>query len=215
MKIISQFCLVCISAVILSSCVPEMDLNNPSELSVDTYYKTAEQLELAVIPAYQCLISFNGVEGGYGRSAYYYLILPGDDFDHTFKCVGEELYPDTYSTPSSQGNITSGWKGFFEGVYAANTAIEKINDFTGEISESVKNRLLGEAYFLRGLHYMHLCALYGETIPLVDHTVQSQSDYYPTNAEAGQIYSLIISDFKKASELLPLRSDLYADVANK
>jgi len=215
MKKISKFCLLCSSAAILSSCVPDMDLNNPSQLSVDTYYKTAAQLELAVIPAYQCLISFNGVEGGYGRGAYYYLLLPGDDFDHTFKCVGEELYPDTYSTPPNQGNITSGWKGYFEGVYASNTAIEKISNFTGEISESVKNRLLGEAYFLRGLHYMHLCAMFGETIPLVDHPAQNQSDYYPTNAKAGEIYALIINDFKKASELLPLRSELYANVANK
>ena len=215
MKKISKFCLLCSSAAILSSCVPDMDLNNPSQLSVDTYYKTAAQLELAVIPAYQCLISFNGVEGSYGRGAYYYMILPGDDFDHTFKCVGEELYPDTYSTPPNQGNITSGWKGYFEGVYASNTAIEKISNFSGEISETVKNRLLGEAYFLRGLHYMHLCALFGETIPLVDHSAQNQSDYYPTNAKPGEIYALIINDFQKASELLPLRSELYANVANK
>lgn len=215
MKKISLFCLMCTSALILSSCVPDMDLNNPSQLSVDTYYKTADQLKLAVIPAYQCLISFNGVEGGYGRSAYYYLILPGDDFDHTFKCVGEESYLDTYNTPPNQGNITNGWKGFFEGVYASNMAIEKISGFTGEITESLKNQLLGEAYFLRGLHYMHLCALYGETIPLIDHTPKGQSDYYPGNAKAGEIYALIISDFKKASELLPVRSTLYADASNK
>ena len=62
---------------------------------------------------------------------------------------------------------------------------------------------------------MHLCALFGETIPLVDHSAQNQSDYYPTNAKPGEIYALIINDFQKASELLPLRSELYANVANK
>lgn len=211
MKKISQLCLLFCSATILGSCVPEMDLNNPEQMSVDTYYKTAAQLETSVIPAYQSLIGRN--QGGYARSGYYNLLAPGDDFVNTFKWPA--LYQNSYNTPASDGLITGAWKDHFNGVHAANIAIEKISGFEGEINENDKNRLLGEAYFLRALHYMHLCSMFGETVPLIEHPVQDASEYYPENATAGQVYALIISDFQKASELLPLRSALYANGANR
>jgi hypothetical protein len=191
--------------------MPDMDLDNPSEISVDTYYKTAAQLETSVIPAYQALIGKN--QGGYARSAYYNLMAPGDDFVNTFKWPA--MYQDTYNTPSNNGEITSAWKDHFNGVHAANIAIEAISRFEGVINDGDKDRLLGEAYFLRALHYMHLGMLFGETIPLIEHPVKDNTEYYPANAASGQIYALIISDFQKATELLPLRSKLYANAANQ
>ena len=203
---------VALSAIILvSGCIPEMDLNNPEQLSVDTYYKTEEQLEAAVIPAYQALIGPN--QGGYARAMYFNLLAPGDDFDKTFKW--SNLYQDTYYTPANEALLKNSWMDLFNGVFAANLAIEKIKNFDGKIEESKKNRLLGEAYFLRALNYMHLVQLFGETIPYWDHPLSETSEYYPGNAEKGQIYALMVSDFSRAAELLPVRSELYADAANK
>jgi len=193
-----------------ASCKPDLDLINPQEVSKATYYKTADELEAAIIPAYQALIG--KVQGGYARAFYYNLLAPGDDFNHTFKW--EPMYQDTYNTPASDGLIAGSWKDMWNGVFASNTAIAAITDFTGEIDTDRKNRLLGEAYFLRGLFYMHLCELFGETIPLIDHPTQSEKDYYPTNAKSGEIYAQIINDFTKASELLPVRSVLYKDEKN-
>lgn len=66
---------VALSAVsIVSSCVPNMDLNNPEQLSVDTYYTTEAQLEASIIPAYEALIGQN--QGGYARALYYNLLAP-------------------------------------------------------------------------------------------------------------------------------------------
>jgi len=124
------------------------------------------------------------------------------------------MYQDTYNTPASDGMAASSWKDMYNGVAAANRAIDKISTFTGSIEESRKNRMLGEAYFLRGLLYMHLTMLFGETVPLIDKPVTSSDDYYPSNAQKGQVYGLIIQDFQKAAELLPLRSELYKNAAN-
>ncbi|EHQ24348.1 RagB/SusD family nutrient uptake outer membrane protein [Mucilaginibacter paludis] len=193
----------------LSSCKPNLDLVNPQELSTDTYYKTADQLEGAIIPAYQALIG--RVQGGYARSFYYELLAPGDDYNHTFKW--EPMYQDTYNTPASDGMAASSWKDMWNGVFSANLAIDRISNFTGSIDATRKNRMLGEAYFLRGLFYMHLEELYGETVPLIVKPVTSDKDYYPTNAQKGQVYAQIISDFQKASDLLPVRSQLYTTAA--
>lgn len=197
-------------SILVTGCKPNLDLINPQELSVDTYYKTADELEASVLPAYQAIIG--RTQGGYARMLYYELLAPGDDFNHTFKW--EPMYQDTYNTPSSDQMPVATWKDYFNGVFAANIAIDRITNFTGTIDETRKNRLLGEAHFLRAFHYMHLCMLFGETIPLITDPVKSSDDYYPTNATAGQVYQLIIEDFQKAAELLPLRSALYSNAAN-
>lgn len=197
--------LLIIAITNLIACVPNMDLNNPEEISIDTYYLNQEQLESAIIPAYQSL--FGVCQGGYAVGAFNNLLAPGDDYDVTPLNTG--VYQDTYNTPAYDGTILNAWKDHFSGVYAANLAIEKLNNFTGELQEDIKNRMLGEAYFLRGLHYMHLCMLFGETIPLYDHPVNDAKDYYKGNSQPGEIYQLITNDFLKASELLPLRSIMY------
>lgn len=211
MKKILRYSVALSAIFVASSCIPDMDLNNPEQLSVDTYYKTEEQLDAAVIPAYQALIGPN--QGGYARAMYFNLLAPGDDFDKTFKW--SSLYQDTYTTPADEALLKNSWMDLYNGVFAANLAIDKIENYEGEIDSSKKNRLLGEAYFLRALNYMHLVQLFGETIPYWDHPLSETSEYYPENAEKGQIYALMVSDFSRAAELLPVRSELYADAANK
>ena len=211
MKNIYQYSCLLIGLMIgISSCKPDMDLSNPSEISVETYYKTVAQLEASVIPAYQAIVGKS--QGCYARCFYFELLAPGDDYNHTFKW--QPMYQDSYDTPASDGMALSSWKDLYNGVRAANLAIDRINAFTGTIDVNTKNRLLGEAYFLRAFHYMHLCEMFGETVPYIVTPPKSSSDYYPSNATAGQIYALIISDFQKAGDLLPLRSVLYANSAN-
>lgn len=202
--------LIAITAINLVACVPNMDLNNPQEVTTETYYQTLEELEAAIIPAYQSL--FGICQGGYAVGAFNNMLAPGDDYDVTPLNAG--VYQETYNTPANDGTILNAWKDFFSGVYAANMAIKKINDFTGDIQDEVKNRMLGESYFLRGLHYMHLCMLFGETVPIYDHPVNDASEYYKGNAKPGEIYQLIINDFSKAAELLPTRSIMYANADN-
>jgi hypothetical protein len=193
------------------SCKPEMDLNNPSELSVDTYYQTEAQLQASLIPAYQALIGRN--QGGYCFQSLFALLAPGDDYDNTYKWT--TMYQNTYNTPASDGIVKLTWMDWFNGVFASNLAIDKITANTNSsISQDSKNTMLGQAYFLRGLYYLNLCSLYGETIPLYDHSTSSSDDYYPANASAGQIYAQIVSDFSKAVELLPVKSKLYASADN-
>jgi hypothetical protein len=211
MKKISQLYFLTFSLILLSAaCDTDLDLDNPKEVSVNTYYNKVEHLEAAIIPAYEAIVG--RVQGGYARSMYYTLLAPGDDFDHTFKW--EPMYQDTYDTPSSDGLISGNWKDMWNGVYAANIAIDRIKNFEGAIDEDLENRLLGEAHFLRGFFYLHLGKLFGETVPLITTPAQSNDDYYPTNSAPGEIYALTITDLQEAANLLPLRSELYANADN-
>lgn len=202
-------CLGLLTAI--TGCKPDMDLNNPSEISVDTYYQTKVQLQNSLIPAYEALIGRN--QGGYCFQVLFTLLAPGDDYDNTYKWPA--MYQNTYNSPANDGAVKIAWMDWFNGIFAANLAIDKISNYKGtDVTSELKNTMLGQAYFLRGLYYLNLCSLYGETIPLYDHPTSSSDDYYPSNAEKGKIYALIVNDFSQAAELLPLKSSFYAESAN-
>lgn len=77
-----------------------------------------------------------------------------------------------------------------------------------EMEESLKNQLLGEAYFMRAFHYFWLAHTYGDNgknggVPIV--TEENMNDKFfqrPTSVVTN--YEQIVSDLEKAAELLPL-----------
>lgn len=70
------------------------------------------------------------------------------------------------------------------------------------ISETLADRLLGEAKFTRGLAYFYLWQLYGGVIILVEPVLPSET-YLPRNT-AEEVKALIISDFNDAITKLPV-----------
>ena len=204
--------LVCIGLLVATAgCKPDMDLSNPSESTVSTYYKTEAQLQASLVPAYEALIGRD--QGGYCFQVLFAFLAPGDDYSRTYKWTS--MYQDTYNTPASDGIVQVAWMDMFNGVFASNIAIDRITNYKGiDASTDDKNTMLGQAYFLRGLFYLNLCSFYGETIPLYNHPTTTTADYYPSNAKSGEVYAQIVSDFSKAASLLPVKSKLYADASN-
>ncbi|QZT36846.1 RagB/SusD family nutrient uptake outer membrane protein [Halosquirtibacter xylanolyticus] len=77
-----------------------------------------------------------------------------------------------------------------------------------QIEQKLKNRILGEAYFMRGFHYFWLSHTYGDNgdnggVPIV-----TEENMYSTNFSRPQSvidnYKQIVSDLEKAVEFLPL-----------
>lgn len=66
----------------------------------------------------------------------------------------------------SQDNMYSGiWSKYYRGIYRTHFTLESIDRVVWE-SEEQKNKILGQAYFLRAYMYFDLCRLFG-TVPLV------------------------------------------------
>lgn len=94
---------------------------------------------------------------------------------------------------------------FYPKIYITNAAIEGISK-SSTLTESVKKRLLGEAYFLRAFYYFYLVNLFGD-VPLVlttDYTKSSNA----SRSTISDVYNQITLDLEKANSLL---SDTYVD----
>ena len=88
-------------------------------------------------------------------------------------------------------------------VSRANQALENIPNI--EMDEGLRNRLLGQAYFLRALAYFNLTNVH-ENVPLILETPKGGDSYYPSNegVTRDMVYSQVKSDLETAIGLLPL-----------
>ena len=95
------------------------------------------------------------------------------------------------------------WRGPSPGILRCNFVLQKVPAMN--IDETIKNRILGEAHFLRAHYYFLLVRLFGG-VPLQTEPADSDSDLLLPRASAEEVYELIVEDLDQAITLLPKRS---------
>lgn len=127
--------------------------------------------------------------------------LEMNDFgDRNFLAVHQHIQT------ASNGWLSGYWGACYEISYRANYFLENI-DRVSEIDETLKNRLIGEAKFLRGYAYFYLVNLF-ENVPLVLSVPANSDEYFPSQEEPSVVWAQVESDLKDAINTLP---DSYDD----
>src|SRR6187551_1314828 len=93
------------------------------------------------------------------------------------------------------------WVAFYGGVTRANLVLDNIEKIQFS-SEALKNRLKGEALFLRAMNYYYLVTFFNN-IPLVTKAYTSSDQYFPPQEETSVVWEQIFSDLGEAATLLP------------
>jgi tetratricopeptide (TPR) repeat protein len=91
------------------------------------------------------------------------------------------------------------WTEMYSGINAVNGLIDGLSE--GNLSESMKNPIMGEAYFLRAVYYFNAVRIWG-AVPLRLHPVTDQ-DIDMARTPADKVYEQIISDLQQAETLMP------------
>jgi tetratricopeptide (TPR) repeat protein len=92
------------------------------------------------------------------------------------------------------------WQIHYQGVSRANTVIDIVPEI--KMDETIKNRLIGEARFLRALFYFNLVRFYGD-VPLLTSLKTSLTDAMGPRTPKDQVYKQIIDDLTFAENNLP------------
>ena len=99
---------------------------------------------------------------------------------------------------------TYGWDNMYLAIRQANTAIDRLP--TATFPDAVlKDKLLGEAYFLRAYYYQQLLRFYGG-VPLIDKPYGLNEDYSIARNTYQQCVDFIVADLDKAATLLDGKS---------
>ncbi|MEN9413716.1 MAG: hypothetical protein RLZ62_20 [Bacteroidota bacterium] len=180
-----------------SSCKKDfLELSNPNVQTSGSFWKTESDAVAGVNAIYQSLY----YDGTFLRFAQCALDFRGDDV----------MSPSPWDVLSNTGSFKLFnntimqewlWVAFYGGVTRANLAIANIPNIEFK-DENLKNRLMGEAYFLRGLNYYYLATFF-RNVPLILEPYQSADDYFPAQATPEETWNQIYADFREAARLLP------------
>ena len=190
-------------AIITTSCVNDDDLTqvDPNNSAVDSFWKTDSDAVKGVNAAYGSLLT----DGTYMRSTPLLLDLKGDDTRSNSPWGAMANVGRFNSNPSDAAIYGWAYETYYQGIFRANQVLTNVPAINFENAE-LKNRILGQAYFLRGLYLFHAVNMF-KNVPVPTQLAA----IYPQKTEA-EGWAQVIADFKKAAELLPTS---YTDIKDK
>jgi hypothetical protein len=117
---------------------------------------------------------------------------------------------EEWTSTANNANIATFWYNPYAGIYRTNIVINNIED--GTINQALKDRLMGEAKFMRAYYYFFLVKMFGG-VPLFETPITPDQikEKNFTRASIGEVYELINRDLNDAIALLPEKSS-YASV---
>lgn len=182
-------------SVVLTSCVNNADLVqvDPNVATTGSFWKTDDDALKGVNAAYGSLLP----DGAYMRCTPLLLDLK-DDGTHSYSPWGS-MYNVGRFNSNPADNAIYGWafETFNQGVNRANQVLENVPNIAMK-DAALKSRILGQAYFLRGLFFFHLVNMFKDVpLPL------SNSEIYHKQMTQAEGWAQVIADFKAAADLLP------------
>lgn len=171
-----------------------LDENNPT---IDSYFKTAIELQNGVNSIYSSLRSAQLV----GREWFFLHDMRGGEAASggaQLEAPRAELLVQAAPAPSNSV-MSDVWGGSYRMINRANTIIQKAPGVTD--NTALRDRLVGEAKFLRAWAYFELVSQWGD-VPLYTEVATTATGFQP-KSPAADIYTLIISDLTDAVQKLP------------
>ncbi|SHG01801.1 RagB/SusD family nutrient uptake outer membrane protein [Pedobacter caeni] len=194
---------IIISASMLCACSKDFtDLNPISQRNVNAFYKTENDMLIAVNAAYKAL----QMNGTYNQSYWIMNEMRSDNTDGGADNTG--LGADLNAIDNFNENaataelITTAYLDTYVGISRCNIILSRIDAVS--MSDNLKNRIKGESLFLRSLFYYNLAVNFGR-IPLVlkEITVEEGKDY--PQLPASEIYKQLVADLAQAESFLPVK----------
>jgi starch-binding outer membrane protein, SusD/RagB family len=181
---------------IASSCDSTLNVQPTNAVSDENAIVDAVSARSALAGAYDAL-----------QEDYYYAEpfitineLLSDNADHSGTFTSYVEADDNLLTANND-HAQHFWEDVYLGIGRANVLIEKVPSVAG-LTDEEKNEIIGEAHFLRALHYHNLVKQYGgvplRTTPVTN--IQEASNV--TRATVAEVYTQILADLTQAEALM-------------
>ena len=192
-------------AMTVSSCKESfLDETNHSSYTTE-YFKTSQGIQDASTALYANIRWHFGYEWAYGITLYGtdeftngsdLTSQPWNTYDNRLQPM--DAIPANGAANKNCPPVSGLWDEMYYGIANANMIIASGDMIT---DEAVKQKCVGEAYFMRGYNYYKLFAQYGGVVLQLE-PIQGVVHNF-TRASAEETLNQVIADFEKAYELLP------------
>lgn len=182
----------------LNSCDNELEIQDTNRLLAEQYYQSEAEAQAAVDAIYNGLI----IDGNYQRMTP---IMGDARGDEARSRSPWQFLTQTgnFTVPATDTALEIAYLGYFTIINRANQALAAINQIE-DIEPELRERLLGQAYFLRAHAYFNATNVY-DNVPLVLEVQAGAESFFPSNQETTQvdIYAQIEADLNEAISKLP------------
>ncbi len=183
--------------LVAPGCKKFLEEQDKSNLTPDNYYTLPEHAEAAIAAAY-AQTRFIGNDAGIFVGNFSMLEAvtgtaktetgQNSDLNNLFGLVynGDNLL------------VRNWWNGLYSVIAQTNLVLDKVPNIN-PMDQAQKNRILGEARFLRAWAYFYAVRLWGD-IPLITKPVADASspDFYPSRTPQETVYNQIVADLTAA-----------------
>ncbi|UOG77120.1 RagB/SusD family nutrient uptake outer membrane protein [Hymenobacter tibetensis] len=179
---------------LLGSC-DVLDKEPLPTIAPENFFQNADDAEAAITAAYDALQA----TGLYSQDLIAVGEMPSDNCSST---NGDVTTLDRINWTPTTSQVTNIWRDSYVGINRANAVLKYVPNVS--MAAERKNQILGEAYFLRALHYYNLVRLYGD-VPLRLEPTESgeQSVIALPRTAAETVYARIGADLTEADALVP------------
>ncbi|MEO6456229.1 MAG: RagB/SusD family nutrient uptake outer membrane protein [Ginsengibacter sp.] len=184
-----------LSAIFIISCKKDFLNTKPlDQISSDATWSDGALSQAFIFGVYSPL--------GYGGFEEQGLAAYTDEAMFTHAGRNINTFTQGSESPSNLAWIspTYGWDNMYLAIRKANVAIDKLPTSTFN-DDSRKDRLLGEAYFLRAYYYHQLLRYYGG-VPIIEKPYGLNEDYSIARNTFQECVNFIVTDLDKAAQLL-------------
>ncbi|WP_242916809.1 RagB/SusD family nutrient uptake outer membrane protein [Pontibacter liquoris] len=203
-------------AATFSACDKKLDISPSDSIEQSKALLTSQDVKITLIGAYNRM----GVADLYGGRIYLEpdLLAGQTAITWTGTYTGlTQIYSQTI--PTNNGFISNIWISGYQAINLLNNVLASID----KVDEADRDRVEGEAKFLRGLAYFDLVRLYGNDwnngdpnanlgVPLVlTPTLQIDENSYVSRATVAEVYNQVLADLNDAKAKLPDTKSFYAN----
>jgi hypothetical protein len=188
----------CSFLLVATACSDFLDEDLQGVYSGDTYYKTEEQAIEAVNATYQ-MAAFTDIANClwvFGDVASDDAVKGGNAGDQS-----DIEYIDNFQVTSDNGYTQYIWQHYYEGITRANNVIYYVPGIDMDAGE--RNRIVGEAKFLRAFYYFNLVNIFGK-VPLKTKPALTSEELQVPLSSVSDVYEQIERDLTDAQQALPI-----------
>jgi hypothetical protein len=191
--------------LVFPGCEKYLEQQPQGTYPVSAFFQTEEHAKLAITSCYQ-QISFSDSKN---RSWVFSEVASDDAVKGGFPGDQADIgLIDDFLIFADNGNGETTWAIFYEGVARCNLVLRHVPDI--EMNKALQDRILGEAYFLRGYFYLQLCNIFGN-IPLILEPKNPDEMQVP-NSSREEVYFQVEQDFIEAVRLMESALDLHSGI---
>ncbi|WP_225321263.1 RagB/SusD family nutrient uptake outer membrane protein [Rhizosphaericola mali] len=183
-----------------SSCNKFLEINPKDDVSDDQTIVDAASARTAIRGVYRAL----SADSYYGNSFPSLGYLNGDNVQWTgSQSIVQQFI--SHNVHSDNGTIESVWTAIYATINRANNVIAKLpNVIDVNLSDSERNQIKGEAFFVRALSYFDLARTWGGVQLKLNPTVSLSGNSGIKRSTLEETYVQVLNDLDSAEVLLPL-----------